>query len=83
MTPPLLSTALTPPRHAPPNPIPSPQPYSPPPKTNTQTNLHYSYWGYGKEYTKDASAEAYKALVEAGLNFIDTVRATHRPATAR
>jgi hypothetical protein len=32
------------------------------------------YWGYGKEYSREASLEAYKALVEAGLTFIDTVR---------
>ncbi|KIY94697.1 aldo/keto reductase [Monoraphidium neglectum] len=30
------------------------------------------YWGYGKEYSREASLEAYKALVEAGLTFIDT-----------
>ncbi|GBF94827.1 aldo keto reductase [Raphidocelis subcapitata] len=30
------------------------------------------YWGYGKEYDKSASLEAYKALIKAGLTFIDT-----------
>lgn len=30
------------------------------------------YWGYGKEYGKDASKDAYQALMEGGVNFIDT-----------
>jgi aryl-alcohol dehydrogenase-like predicted oxidoreductase len=30
------------------------------------------YWGYGTEYGKEASLEAYKALIDAGLTFIDT-----------
>lgn len=30
------------------------------------------YWGYGSEYGKDESREAFKALVDAGLTFIDT-----------
>eukprot|EP00877_Chromochloris_zofingiensis_P004358 jgi/Chrzof1/13923/Cz08g18010.t1 len=30
------------------------------------------YWGYGRQYGKDASLEAYKALTDAGINFIDT-----------
>ncbi|WIA34227.1 hypothetical protein OEZ86_012580 [Tetradesmus obliquus] len=30
------------------------------------------YWGYGKEYGKDASSEAYAALMDSGLTFIDT-----------
>lgn len=30
------------------------------------------YWGYGKEYDKSSSLEAYKSLVAAGLTFIDT-----------
>ncbi|KAF6250865.1 NADP-dependent oxidoreductase domain-containing protein [Scenedesmus sp. NREL 46B-D3] len=30
------------------------------------------YWGYGKEYGKDASQEAYAALMQSGLTFIDT-----------
>lgn len=30
------------------------------------------YWGYGKEYGQEESREAYKALIDAGLTFIDT-----------
>lgn len=30
------------------------------------------YWGYGKEYGRGESLEAYKGLMEAGLTFIDT-----------
>ncbi|KAJ9522698.1 hypothetical protein QJQ45_019899 [Haematococcus lacustris] len=30
------------------------------------------YWGYGREYGKEESRQAYKALLEAGLTFIDT-----------
>lgn len=30
------------------------------------------YWGYGTEYGKEESRGAYKALMEAGLTFIDT-----------
>lgn len=30
------------------------------------------YWGYGREYGKEESRETYKALLAAGLTFIDT-----------
>ncbi|KAG2495115.1 hypothetical protein HYH03_006725 [Edaphochlamys debaryana] len=30
------------------------------------------YWGYGKEYGKEESREAFKAIMSAGLGFIDT-----------
>eukprot|EP00775_Hariotina_reticulata_P010106 gene10106-10262_t len=30
------------------------------------------YWGYGREYGKDSSKDAYDALMAAGLTFIDT-----------
>ncbi|GFR47566.1 hypothetical protein Agub_g9291 [Astrephomene gubernaculifera] len=30
------------------------------------------YWGYGREYGKDESSGTYKALMDAGLTFIDT-----------
>ncbi|GLC36902.1 hypothetical protein PLESTB_000180300 [Pleodorina starrii] len=30
------------------------------------------YWGYGKEYGKEESRAAYKALIRSGLTFIDT-----------
>ncbi|CAD7700092.1 unnamed protein product [Ostreobium quekettii] len=30
------------------------------------------YWGYGKEYGREAGLEAYKALMDAGITFIDT-----------
>ena len=31
-----------------------------------------SYWGYGKEYEKDASKEGFDVLAASGLTFIDT-----------
>ena len=34
--------------------------------------LARSYWGYGKEYEKDASKEAFDTLAASGLTFIDT-----------
>ena len=33
------------------------------------------YWGYGKEYGKEASLGAYEELLKAGLTFIDTAEA--------
>jgi aryl-alcohol dehydrogenase-like predicted oxidoreductase len=30
------------------------------------------FWGYGKDYTHDDIAQAYKACLDAGLNFFDT-----------
>lgn len=30
------------------------------------------YWGYGKEYGREESEDAYKALTDAGVSFIDT-----------
>jgi hypothetical protein len=41
-----------------------------------------SYWGFGKEYGKDASKEAFDVLAASGLTFIDTAEARAR-ASAR
>src|SRR5689334_17048862 len=30
------------------------------------------FWGYGKDYTRDDIAQAYKACLDAGLYFFDT-----------
>jgi hypothetical protein len=49
-------------------------------QTHNKRGDRSGYWGYGKEYDKFASLEAYKALVEAGLTFIDTVRPRARAA---
>ncbi|HYA98898.1 MAG TPA: aldo/keto reductase [Ktedonobacteraceae bacterium] len=42
-----------------------------------------SFWGYGKDYTRDDVTQAYKACQDAGLNFFDTAEMYARGESER
>lgn len=42
-----------------------------------------SFWGYGRDYTRDDITEAYKVCLDAGLNFFDTAEAYGRGESER
>jgi len=42
-----------------------------------------SFWGYGKDYTRDDITQAYKACQDAGLNFFDTAEMYGRGESER